>query len=150
MDDPIQEFLRRAARHRQQRAAEDEVIDAEVLEDVEIIEPESGVLAGESVAEHVQHDIGSAGFAQRGARLTAGVDAADERMEAHLHQVFEHKLGELGARTSVAADSVLDDDSGRARGPQTSLDIRKLFSTPENVRNAILLNEIIQRPADRW
>lgn len=155
MVDPIEEFLRRAAQHRQRKAPEEEIIDAEVLEDDEILEPEPlaettrGILSGGGVAEHVEQHIGSASFDQRVAKLGAVVDAADDRMEAHLHDVFEHRLGQLGARTSAAAASTLDDDSGKP-AEQARLDITQLFRTPDNIRNAILLHEILQRPEHRW
>ena len=154
MADPIEDFLRRVIQQRRRPSTDDDVIDAEILaDDIEIVEvesSESNVTDGESVAEHVQHHIGSADFSQRVARLGRAVDVADDQMEAHLHQVFEHKLGQLGVRTSVAADSILDDDSDPAKEPPAELDVRKLFETPENIRNAILLNEIIRRPEHLW
>jgi hypothetical protein len=65
--------------------------------------------------------------------------------------VFEHDLGQLGARTSSAADSTLDDDSpGQQRKPAQPTNYLELLQNPTSIRHAIILSEILDRPLDRW
>lgn len=164
----IEEFLRRAAQRRAQQqqprppAASPqgqrpkpmpprpiEILDAQIIDDVEIIEPH--VLHGSSVAEHVQSHIREGVFDESLARLGEEVDQSDDRMEAHLHQYFEHDLGALGTRTAATADSTLDDDSpGQRPQPVKPTNFLELLRNPASVRQAIILSEILTRPADRW
>lgn len=160
----IEEFLRRAAQRRaeQQPSSQParpkpapprprpvEILDAEVIDEVEIIEPH--VLSGMSVSEHVAQHIKGGVFDERLAQLGKDVDNSDDRMEAHLHEYFEHDLGQLGARTSAAADSTLDDDSpGQQVQPTEPTDYLALLQNPQSIQEAIILSEILARPTDRW
>lgn len=160
----IEEFLRRAAQRRAQQQNQPqaprpkpvpprprpvEILNAEVLDDIEIIEPH--LSQGGSVAEHVQDHMRAGVFDEQVSRLGEDVDRSDDRMEAHLQAYFEHDLGVLGARTSAAADSILDDDStGQKRQPVKPTNYLELLSNPASIRQAIILSEILARPADRW
>jgi hypothetical protein len=161
----IEEFLRRAAQRREGKSApapprqpprpqpprpEPRVLEAELIEEIEIVQPD--ILSGESVEAHVAQHIGSSGFAERLSHLGEDVDTADDRMEAHLHGYFEHDLGQLGAKTSVAEDSTLDDDSpaGMKDEPPSTTDFAKLLANPASLRDAIIVSEIFKRPEDRW
>ncbi|MEX0820492.1 MAG: hypothetical protein WD070_12900 [Pirellulaceae bacterium] len=160
----IEEFLRRAAQRRAQQQNQPpaprpkpapprprpvEILNAEVLDDIEIIEPH--VSRGGSVAEHVQDHMRAGVFDAQVSRLGEDVDRSDDRMEAHLQAYFEHDLGVLGARTSVPADSILDDDSpGQQRQPVKPTNYLELLSNPASIRQAIILSEILARPSDRW
>ncbi|MDA1054606.1 MAG: hypothetical protein O3C40_29595 [Planctomycetota bacterium] len=166
----IEEFLRRAAQRRAQQQQQSpkpqvrppqgqrpkpapprpvQILDAEIIQEVEIIEPR--VLSGSSVAEHVKDHIREGVFDEQLSHLGEEVDRSDDRMEAHLHQVFEHDLGQLGARTSTASDSSLDDDSPGQR-PQAAkpTNFLALLQNPASIRQAIILSEILARPSDRW
>ncbi len=80
---------------------------------------------------------------------------ADAAMEGHLHQVFDHGLGQLSSAgqspvpaaspTSVSGDQSLAD--ALALGPSGLVG---LLASGVVMRQAIVLNEIIQRPLDRW
>ncbi len=167
----IEEFLRRAAQRRAQQQQQGpqkpqvrppqpqrpkpapprpvQILDAEIIEEVEIVEPR--VLRGSSVAEHVKGHIREGVFDERLSHLGEEVDRSDDRMEAHLHDVFEHQLGALGARTARAADSSLDDDSpGQKRKPARPPNYLALLQNPATIRDAIILSEILARPTDRW
>ncbi len=164
----IEEFLRRAAQRRAQQQNQPQqpparkpaprpqsrpqparLHDVEIIEDAEIIDAD--VLSGGSVAEHVQEHIRGGVFDERLSRLGEDVDASDDRMEEHLHEYFEHDLGQLGAKTARASDSILDDDSpGQQRKPEKPVDYLALLQNPQSIRQAIILNEILARPTDRW
>ncbi|MBC8352192.1 MAG: hypothetical protein H8E66_09385 [Planctomycetes bacterium] len=161
----IEEFLKRAAQRRAQqqpprpqaptpRAAPPrprpaEILDAEIIDEVEIIEPH--VFGESSVAEHVQDHMRSGVHDERLSHLGENVGRADDRMEDHLHEYFEHDLGQLGAKTAAAADSSLDDDSpGQQREIAKPTNYFELLANPDSIRQAIILNEILMRPTDRW
>ena len=174
MSGDIEEFLRRAAQRRakQQQPAQPpikppqgpptqmrrpqpapprpvQITQAEVIDEVEIVEPH--VLSGTTVEAHVEDHMRAGVFDERLSRLGEDVDRSDDRMEAHLHEVFEHELGTLGARTAKAADSSLDDDSpGQKRKPVKPTNYLELLQNPTSVRHAIILSEILARPLDRW
>lgn len=165
----IEEFLRRAAQRRaaQQPAAnrapqrppelqvldDDDVIDADIVDAYVVEDP--GILSGHDVGDHVSRHINTSDFGERISHLGEEVDQADERMEAHLHGYFEHALGDLGATTSRASDSTLDDDgapqgSPGARKKRATFNIRKLLRSSTSIRDAIVLSEVLRKPEDRW
>jgi hypothetical protein len=83
----------------------------------------------EEIAEHTRH-------------LGADVDAADNKMQAHLQHVFDHKLGQLKS-TSVATALVVADRNAA----ELSLDhIRVMLASPQSVRDAIIMSEVLRRP----
>ena len=155
----IEDFLRRAAQRRAPQPAkakqpppvqilgDDDVVDADIV-DADIVE-DPGILIGRDVGSHVAEHIDTSDFGERASQLGEVVDNADDRMEAHLHGYFEHKLGELGVTTSRASDSTLDDDSPLpvAEGSQrTKFDIKQLLQSPSSIRDAIVLSEVLRRP----
>lgn len=152
MSDEIVEFLRRAAQR--QKPPHEPIVDADVVEDAEILEAD--VVPGEDVAQHVARRLDTSNIGQRATQLGVNVDQSDDIMEAHLHQVFEHQLGDLGARTSRAAVSILDDDDRQSTrppstpAPTTAIAISEMLRSPQDLRNAIVLSEILRRPDERW
>ena len=157
----IEDFLRRAAQRRApqppranrapdppqpvQIPGDEDVVDAYIVED-------PGILAGHDVADHVSQHINTADVGERLSHMGEVIDNADDRMEDHLHGYFEHKLGDLGAETSRASDSTLDDDNEGQGAVEKipAFNIRKLLSSPANIRDAIILGEIFVKPEDRW
>jgi hypothetical protein len=153
----IEEFLRRAAQRRAQRPSQRpapqpdiEILDADIID--ETPPPRAPVLRGESVAEHVSEHMQDHVFDEPLSHLGEDVDHSDDRMEAHLHEYFEHDLGQLGAKTSVAAESTLDDDSPKspAAPPASPSDVLQMLRDPASIRQAIILREVLTRPEDRW
>lgn len=154
MSDDIMEFLRRAAQQQQrQQRREMEVVDADVIEDAEIISDDE--VSGDDVARHVQQHIGSASFEDEVSRLGAGIEQSDEAMESRLQQTFEHRLGDLGGRTPSPSESTLDDDRPEhARAASVTGEaehgLRTWLRDPDQLRKAIVLNELLRRPEERW
>lgn len=158
MSGDIEEFLKRAAERRAKKKKPRQPPvqpppEIEIVEDVQILEP-TGILSGETVADHVAGHIDTGDIGESTSRLGTRVGLSDDRMEAHLHETFEHQLGQLGTQTSAAHDSILDADSpagqAAAKPPHPLGDLTKLFATPGDVRKAILLREIFDRPEHRW
>jgi hypothetical protein len=166
----IEDFLRRAAERRAPRAqppvsgvpqpplevqilGDDDVIDTEIVDAYPVEDP--GIMAGHDVGDHVSQHINTSDVGERLSHMGEGIDHADDRMEAHMHDYFEHQLGDLGASTSRTSESSLDDDSPVHTGPgarkkRPALNFRKLLRSPTSVRDAIVLSEILRRPEDRW
>lgn len=99
------------------------------------------------------HVLPSQDFAAQVELLGDNVESADEAMAAHLHQTFDHQVGRLRKTTqgpprqatatpSVAATVIRDASPAHAIG--------ELLRTPQNVRNAIIMAEVLNRPTDRW
>jgi hypothetical protein len=156
LKDEIGEFLRRAAERRgaaqgrpgppppppppQARPAQmpaarrvEEPIDVEI---VEVRPPLS-----RRPTKQVRQPLGTPRTAAEA--LGHDIEQADERMAEHLHKVFDHDVGTLRhAQSSVQVHGPL---------PQTTAaGLAAMFSDPTRLRQAILMNEILQRPEHRW
>ena len=71
------------------------------------------------------------------------VTQADERMAERLHQKFDHSLGRL-AKPRVSSQS--EDEPVQLQSPAAL--IAAALREPQNVRQAIILSEIMKRPAE--
>jgi hypothetical protein len=111
---------------------EAEVVDAELAE------------TSDAVARHVtQHLRGTEEIAEHTRQLGADVDLADDKLEAHLHQVFDHQLGRL---KTTATDQAAAAASDVKRTGFTAGSIAGMLLSPDSIRNAIVLGEILRRP----
>lgn len=120
----------------------------------------------DGVSSHVQQHIGSSSFEQQVSRLGEVTGQADERVEQRLHQKFDHQVGRLsedaiygdkgqigtiGSEDMPSAASPHDydaDPNAISRGDVSP--ITDVFASPAGIRRAIILNEILRRPDDRW
>lgn len=120
-----------------------EPIDAQVVE-AELAESEDRV--GRSVAQHMR---GTQQIGEHVRHLGAEVDQADDKLEAHLHQVFDHNLGQLRKSTMEAA-AASPSQAARDAGLPGAASIAQMLANPQNLRNAIIMSEIIRRPEENW
>ncbi len=84
--------------------------------------------------------VNTAGLEQRAEHLGEEVALADEHMEAHLAQKFDHQVGSKGLSESTDATAsavVLAFDSET---------LAAMLANPTSLRHAILLSEILARP----
>lgn len=153
MEDEIGEFLRRTAKRRGPQAAQ--AAPPPALEP-ELIEPERSGPVGGQVAEHVRDFLSSGEFSHRTAPLGGEVAQADEQLGEHLHQVFDHDVSSLEAKpgeVSAQPAAVVGPGADLAAVdlPVTAAaGLVALLSDMENVRQAIVINEILRRPEERW
>jgi hypothetical protein len=108
----------------------------------------------QSVADHVQQRLDTRIFGERAAHMVDDLAKQDAEREAHRKQVFDHQLGRL-ADTSVAAVIPSQAEAGQAATGAgstaiTPASIAALLANPENVKQAIVLNEILTRPERYW
>lgn len=153
VDAEIKEFLRRAT----VRPAPGEPVVAKPVEP-EPVEAEvvSATPVGGRVAEHVRRRMDTSEFQQRTAKLGAEVAQADNQMDARLQQKFGHEVSRLAAQPGEAAVAPVIDESRLPAGPLpgvtplASSTLAAMLADPDNVRQAIILSEILKRPDASW
>jgi hypothetical protein len=115
-------------------------IEAEVVE-AQIVD--RGNQLDKGVREHLR---GVEEIADHTRKLGADVDQADDKLTAHLHQVFDHQIGQLvqsGPQQTASREQV----SPEGLSPDS---ISRLLRSPAAARDAVILSEILQRPVERW
>jgi hypothetical protein len=168
MRDEVEEFLRRAAQRRAQAEAKrreqvqpqqpqqrpapvqraplrQQPMDLEPV--VEIIEAEEADATSRLSSSVAQHLRGPSEISRHAASLGAEVDQADDRLEARLQKTFDHKLGQLKDTTTAAPVKVAL-QTGEAMA--ASMNLTRLLSNAQSIRNGIILSEILSRPEHRW
>lgn len=101
-----------------------------------------------SVADHVAESSGAAtqAFQKEVADLGSRVKQADEQFDVQLHQKFDHDLGRLGDKSAAATSQPTAPVETKSPAAQ----IAAMLASPDGVRQAVVLNEILNRPTDRW
>lgn len=155
----IEQFLKRANERRMEKTRREAPVAsrpplaapaAPLREQVSEIEP----LAHrdfDTVEESVKQHFGNRGFEQRAEHLADDVTHLDVERAQHLKQVFDHRLGNLdrGSDDPKAPQDVKPPVT-RADPTATAQALAGLLTNQTNVRQAILLKEILERPVDRW
>jgi hypothetical protein len=158
--DEIGEFLRRANEH---RAAEQpppqparpkplppvqQPVRAEVVAEVPV---------GTQVNEQVKKYLDTQSFSRREEALGKEVAQADQQIDQHLHQVFDHSLSRLEtvvgetAAPPAAVESPEVADTTAPEIPATfATGLLALVTSPDSLRQAVILSEILHRPEERW
>ncbi len=115
------------------------------------LEPERPRPLG-TVATSVEQHLGNRGFNQRAEHLADDIVRADQQMEERLKKSFGHRLGTLGTTEPVAGALPVTDVAPQPDlEPTTSAALMaRLLADPQNIRQAIILGEILQRPEHRW
>jgi len=103
----------------------------------------------EEISPRVSPHVDTSDFAVRASHLGEEVGLADEKLEARLHQTFDHAVGSLGAPLSERA-ALEESDQPQRRAPVDVERIRRVFENPANVRQAVIMSELLNRPAHRW
>jgi hypothetical protein len=81
-------------------------------------------------------------------QLGERVSAVDRDFDTQLHQKFDHEIGTLGDRHLASMPDQQQDTTVVASGP--IVEIAAMLATGEGVRQAVVLNEILRRPQERW
>lgn len=94
---------------------------------------------GESVNDSVQ------AIEAATARLGQRIVEEDAQFDIELQSRFDHQVGTLGGRseTPTTESSVPEADSPAAQ-------IAAMLARPQGAQQAVVLNEILRRPVDRW
>jgi hypothetical protein len=105
-----------------------------------------------SVAESVEKHLSNRGFSERAEHLADDIADADRQMEEHLQKAFTRRVGTLAATTPLAAAGPVTDAPPAAieKTPPAAAALASALATPQGMREAVILSEILQRPEHRW
>src|SRR4051812_14003664 len=117
------------------------VVAAELAEDTDRI--------ASSVAAHLR---GAQQISAHTAQLGDSVIGEVGHLQSHLQQTFDHQVGRLKTTTAAMAPTQREDSNAVAAtvAQATVLGIAHMLQSPQNIRSAIILNEVFNRPVDRW
>lgn len=161
----IEEFLRRAAQKRSGQPPKTEptrqpqparlsprgpALSERTHEAGQDPEPIAAVEVHESVADHVRKHIENPEFSRRAEHIGDDMVRGDQQMEDHLKKAFTHQVGRLTDTSGPGGTSSQQDDQPVLAPVVAGVSVAALLKSGQNVRSAIILNEILQRPADRW
>ncbi len=156
----IEEFMRRAAQRRNTQGTQPASpptpmpAAAEPLRAEVVAEPP----VGGQVEEHVKKYLDAEDFSRRSQALGEEVTQIDRDIGEHLHEVFDHQVsrlevvpGEAAASPTAAEPSELAEAAPVAAVvPLVANGVLDLVNSPESLVQAIILNEILHRPEERW
>jgi hypothetical protein len=102
-----------------------------------------------SVADHVAENVTSAveQIRQEVSHLGERVTAVDRQFDSQLQQKFDHEIGTLGDRHAAR---VQDQDQPVAGPVNPAVIIATLLANPDGMRQAMVINEVLRRPEERW
>ena len=156
--DEIEKFLRRTV---QRRPAQDTRPVRAQEPSPPVAEPVRAEVVGEQrvggqVTEHVKEYLDEQDFTRRGDQLGKEVAQVDQKIGQHLQQVFDHRVSKLETVPGEAAAPPVAYEPPDLVG--TAADIPDTFATgllglitsPDSLRQAIILSEILHRPEERW
>lgn len=104
---------------------------------------------GGSVAEHVSQHLGGNKFDERTGRLSQIQKSVEQDIGTHVKGAFDHQVGSLAVqRDAVADSSAAADVLSDVENPAAQ--IIAMLRDPQSLRNAIVLQEILQPPTHRW
>ena len=161
VEDEIGDFLRRAVqRGAAQKPAEGpqppRPAQPPMMAEVAALVPDEEQPLGSRLRQHVGEYLDEKEFSNWASKLGAEVAQADEHLAEHLHEALDHQLSRVAAKpgeSSVAPG--VDQPAGRedlsGEVPAVAVaGLPVLLSNPQNLRQAIIITEILQRPEDRW
>ena len=162
----IEEFLRKAAERRRQQQQKNrrgptpsqrvrELVETGQIEVVEAVEVEPQGkqtrlsrpirdLRDQSISEHVDSHIDTSDISEHASHLGERIQNIDDRVAERLQRKFDHDVSRIDDLPTVQ-----DDEVAKVTKDDVSLiaqDLVRMMRTPQNVRQAILLSEILQRP----
>lgn len=154
----IDEFMRRTASRRNVPAAPPTPASPPSPTQPVRVEAATEPPVGGQVEEHVKKYLDVQAFSRRSEELGEEVaQQVDREIDQHLHQVFDHRVSQLElvggeaaappAATFEASDTTED---AAAESTPVAVGVLDLIGNPESLRQAIILNEILQRPEARW
>lgn len=144
---PIDPFEEPSPRQRQRRPPVESqpTPEVELLIDHEAMRQQSEpVQRGRQELRHLPESQ----LAEQAAHLGEGIAGADDRLEARLHNKFDHRLGKL-RREEVKPEVEKKPEMGSAAALVGASRIKALLARPGGVREAVVLSEILRRPGDQ-
>lgn len=158
----VEDFLRRAAQRRvanaaakaeekarqekQSRPISVEYTNRNRERAATVVEPDDEVV----VATLAPQNQGSAlNRSLASTQVSAAIELADDRMNAHIHEKFDQEVGNFDSSRGFAGGEP-NTMSNDPKDPPLTAALRKMLSSGSGLRNAILAREILDRPTHRW
>lgn len=107
------------------------------------VTPKRRVTLAERAAAREEVRVGN--LAEQPAHLGQRIIQDDKQFDQQLRAKFDHTVGTLGG-----APMVTDPQPAAPERPNPAAQIAAMLINPDGLRQAVLLNEIMNRPADRW
>ena len=101
--------------------------------------------SSESISEYVQSHMDTTDVTEQAEQLGDEVALADDKMDARLQNTFDHQIGSLKSAASDSAFATTTTSTAQRVSPIAD-ELLDMLSNPKSIRQAILLNEILQRP----
>jgi hypothetical protein len=111
---------------------------------------------GGQLSEHVKRYLDESDMSRREAELGQQVAQADREIDQRLRQKFDHRVSKLEAVPGEAAAPPVAYEPPDLVGASADIPasfatgLLDLLSNPDSLRQAIVLNEILHRPEERW
>jgi hypothetical protein len=83
-------------------------------------------------------------IAEQASQLGRRIVADDQLFDSQVHAKFDHAVGTLGGAASTAAVAA------ETQTGTPAAQIAAMLANPEGVRQAVILNEILRPPSERW
>jgi hypothetical protein len=111
--------------------------------------PREPLAKRESVAEHVRShiDSGTRALGQQAAQLGQRIVREDAQFDVQLKAKFDHEVGTLASKERLVEEPPSLVKVG-VNSPAAQL--AAMLANPEGVRQAVIMNEILRRPGERW
>jgi hypothetical protein len=113
-------------------------------------------LARTSAEQRVGGHLDTGEIERRSEQLGVGVARAEAELDEHLHEALDHEVSSLSrAAGETAMPPASEVPPGAEAAPPEPLltgaaGIAAVLSDMENIRQAIIINEILHRPVERW
>lgn len=98
----------------------------------------------QSVSEHVRTHIDSTDIASHADHLGDRIQDVDDQVAARIKRKFNHDVGHLDELPSVQDDKVAT--VTKENVSHIAADLIKMLRSPNSVRQAIMISEILKRP----
>ena len=155
IQDEIEEFLRRASRgeaqgHPAGGATVRRPPQPAAPVRAQVVDETADAPVGAEVVQHVEKYLDTGDFARRSQQLGSEVVQSDAEMTQRVGQTFTHDVGRLAKRQGEAAAPPLTDDIVGVPLVSPLPGLLAMLGEPQGVCQALIANEIMQRPEERW
>jgi len=126
------------------------------VQEVVDVEPVEAAPEDAGVADHVRRHLGTHEFGALPSDVGKRLSQTEKVLEEHLHSVFDHRLTALGdvlgesAQVTQPEEGLVPEDRITPVPATAAAGLAAMFADPGNLRRAIVINEILQRPEHRW
>lgn len=100
-------------------------------------------LSQQSVSDHVRQHLDTRDIVAHAENLGEEVGLADEKLEGHLHDVFDHSVSRMENQKQSSGETIASSNRNTSR---IAAELHAMLRSPKSVRQAIVLAEILKRP----